>query len=368
MNHGSLFSGIGGFDLAAEWMGWNNVFQCEWEEFPRRVLKHHFPNTALHGDIRQFKAIDHHGRIDVLTGGFPCQPYSAAGKRLGKDDERHLWPEMLRIVRECAPRYVVGENVRGLVSWNGGLVFEEVCTDLEALGYSVQSFVIPACAVNAPHRRDRIWFVAHANGGDARPDQGTNGSEKREIRGQDTGDVLGTHGGDGDVADTERVRLEHGTESGNIQSVQREKESGGNPRANAVEANGAERVVADTDDASAKHTIPAGRNVLESSLGENGVVADTNGKFMRTRDGQGATERPTITQKPIESHGFPGEWEAFPSEPPVCGGNDGVPDGLDGITFSKWRRESIKGFGNAIVPQVALRIFRAIQQFENEHP
>lgn len=358
INHGSLFSGIGGFDLAAEWMGWNNVFQCEWEEFPRRVLKHHFPNTELHGDIKEFSATHHHGRIDVLTGGFPCQPYSAAGKRLGKNDERHLWPEMLRIVRECAPRYVVGENVRGLVSWNGGLVFDEVCSHLEALGYSVQSFIIPACAVNAPHRRDRIWFVANANGGDARPDQGTNGSQEREIRGQETGDVFGTHGRDGDVADTERVRLEHGTESGNLRSVQREKESGRNQRANAVEANGAERDVADTNDVPAKHTIQAGRDVLTSSLGENGVVADTDGAGGGQNHGQG---KPRFLDQARTG------WEGFPSEPPVCGGNDGIPDGLDGITFSKWRRESIKGFGNAIVPQVALRIFQAIQQFENEH-
>ena len=123
MNHASLFSGIGGFDLAAEWMGWNNVFNCEWEEFPRQVLKHHFPNAIKHGDITELDATAYAGRIDILTGGFPCQPYSAAGKRKGKDDERHLWPEMLRVIQECAPRYVVGENVFGLVNWNRGMVF-----------------------------------------------------------------------------------------------------------------------------------------------------------------------------------------------------------------------------------------------------
>jgi DNA (cytosine-5)-methyltransferase 1 len=163
MNHASLFSGIGGFDLAAEWMGWTNVFNCEWEEFPRQVLKHHFPNAKQYGDIRELRATAYAGRIDILTGGFPCQPYSLAGKRKGKEDERHLWPEMLRVIRECSPRYVVGENVRGLVGWNGGMVFEEVCSDLETQGYSVQPFVLPACGVGAPHRRDRIWFVAYAD-------------------------------------------------------------------------------------------------------------------------------------------------------------------------------------------------------------
>ena len=167
MTHGSLFSGIGGFDLAAEWSGWENLFNCEWEEFPRKVLKHHFPNAKQYGDIKEFDATDYNGRIDILSGGFPCQPFSVAGKRKGSEDERHLWPEMLRVIRECKPRWVVGENVRGLVSWSDGLVLEACYSDLEALGYSVQSFIIPACATNAPHRRDRVWIVAYQS--DNRP-------------------------------------------------------------------------------------------------------------------------------------------------------------------------------------------------------
>ena len=163
MTHASLFSGIGGFDLAAEWMGWTNLFNCEWEEFPRQVLKHHFPNAIQHGDIKELDATAYAGRVDILTGGFPCQPYSTAGKRLGKEDERHLWPEMLRVIRECSPRWIVGENVRGLVNWNGGMVFEEVCADLETAGYAVQPFVLPAAGVGAPHRRDRVWFIAYAH-------------------------------------------------------------------------------------------------------------------------------------------------------------------------------------------------------------
>jgi DNA (cytosine-5)-methyltransferase 1 len=161
MTHGSLFSGIGGFDLAAEWAGWENVFHCEYEPFAQKVLKHHFPNLKLYNDIRTFDATDYFGRIDILTGGFPCQPFSAAGKRKGTEDERHLWPEMLRIIREIQPRYVVGENVRGLVNWSGGLVFEQVCADLESEGYEVFPLLLPAAGVNAPHRRDRVWFVAY---------------------------------------------------------------------------------------------------------------------------------------------------------------------------------------------------------------
>ena len=163
MTHGSLFSGIGGFDLAAEWMGWHNLFHCEWNPFGQRVLNHYWPEAELFTDITKSNFTTYANRIDVLSGGFPCQPYSLAGKRLGKEDECHLWPEMLRAIREIRPRWVVGENVSGLVNWNGGLVFNEVQADLEAEGYEVQPYILPACGVNAPHRRDRVWFVAYSN-------------------------------------------------------------------------------------------------------------------------------------------------------------------------------------------------------------
>ena len=160
MRHGSLFSGIGGFDLAAEWMGWENIFHCEINAFGQKILKHYWPEAISYEDITKTDFTIHRGSIDIISGGFPCQPYSLAGKRKGKEDDRHLWPEMLRAIREVQPRWVVGENVLGLVNWNGGLVFHEVQTDLETQGYEVQPYVLPAAAVNAPHRRDRVWFVA----------------------------------------------------------------------------------------------------------------------------------------------------------------------------------------------------------------
>lgn len=119
MNHASLFSGIGGFDLAAEWAGWNNVFHCEWNPFGQKVLKYHFPNSISYNDITKTDFTIHKGSIDILTGGFPCQPYSTAGLRKGKADERHLFPEMLRAIKEIQPKWVIGENVRGLVNWGG---------------------------------------------------------------------------------------------------------------------------------------------------------------------------------------------------------------------------------------------------------
>lgn len=163
MTHASLFSGIGGFDLAAQWMGWKNLFSCEIAEFPRSKLKKHFPNTIHYEDIRETGFIPWRGAVDVLTGGFPCQPYSVSGLRLGKEDDRHLWPEMLRAIKEIRPRWVVGENVPGLLTWNRGMVFEEVQADLEAETYETIPFLLPAAGVGAPHRRDRIWFIAHAS-------------------------------------------------------------------------------------------------------------------------------------------------------------------------------------------------------------
>ena len=161
MTHGSLFSGIGGFDLAAEWMGWENKFHCEWNPFGQKVLKYYWPEAESFEDITKTDFTKYANTISVLTGGFPCQPYSLAGKRKGKEDDRHLWPEMLRAIREIKPRWVVGENVLGLVNWNGGLVFHEVQSDLESEGYEVFPYVLPACSINAPHRRNRVWFVAY---------------------------------------------------------------------------------------------------------------------------------------------------------------------------------------------------------------
>jgi DNA (cytosine-5)-methyltransferase 1 len=279
MNHGSLFSGIGGFDLAAEWMGWNNVFHCEWNPFGRKVLNHYWPNSISYEDITKTDFSIHTGNIDILTGGFPCQPYSMAGKRLGKDDERHLWPEMLRAIREISPRWVVGENVFGLVNWNGGMVFDEVQADLEAQGYEVQPFVLPACAVNAPHRRDRIFFVAY------------------------------------------------------------------------------------TESESSERMRPEQRKSSESEQGEFGGINSENVGYRNTSD----TNHRGRLQAKIQTRGqltSMQTWANFPTQSPICSRNDGLPSQLDGITFPKWRNESIKAYGNAIVPQVVYQIFKAISIFE----
>jgi DNA (cytosine-5)-methyltransferase 1 len=300
MNHGSLFSGIGGFDLAAHWMGWNNIFHCEWNEFGQKVLKYHFPKSISYGDIAKTDFTIHRGAIDLISGGFPCQPYSSAGKRLGKEDERHLWPEMCRAIGEIAPRWVVGENVRGLTNWNGGVVFDEVCADLENLGYQVAPYLIPACATNAPHKRERIWFVAYSESNGNRGElQRLEKKDVDEWKSKKYGENHNEFRNDGEEWNASNAKSEQGQRS-------------------------------------------------KFEFNEN--CKSKQGEFRGVN-------------RPIDDR--PNDWSEFPIEFPVCGRNDGIPAGLDGITFPKWRNESIKAYGNAICPQVALQIFKTIQEYEN---
>ncbi len=352
INHGSLFSGFGGFDLAAEWMGWNNVFHCEWMPFPRQILKYHFPNSISYEDITKTDFTIHRGTIDVLTGGFPCQPYSVAGKRLGKEDERHLWPEMLRAIREIEPRFVVGENVRGLVNWNGGMVFDEVQADLENAGYEVIPFIIPACAVGAPHRRDRVWFVAKntkCNGrlfGESEQERASNGQQRNTCSGGSNGICLSK----GFVAHANDTR--GGSRLGEISEWNNDAEScdpGSGIASNAL--NHRQRITIDQGSEGKVFSEPRKEGFKSHSFSLKSVEA---GRQSGQEHGQ---EKPGQFAKESLSN----YWQNFPTQSPICGGDDGLPTELDGITFSKWRNESIKGYGNAVVPQVVYQIFKAIQ-------
>jgi len=157
-----LFSGIGGFSLGLEGAGaFHTVAFCEREPFCQAVLRKHWPDTPIYDDVRTIPT-DRLGDIDLICGGFPCQPWSLAGQRAGAEDDRDLWPEMAALVEVLRPTWVVGENVRGFVNEPMGL--QRSLSDLESLGYEAAAFVVPACAVDAPHRRDRVWIVANANG------------------------------------------------------------------------------------------------------------------------------------------------------------------------------------------------------------
>ena len=297
MKHIGLFEGIGGFSLAARWIGWETIAWCEWNEFGQKVLKHHFPKANAHGDITKTDFTIYRGKCDILTGGFPCQPYSMAGKRKGKEDERHLWPEMLRAIREIQPRWIVGENVFGLVNWSRGLVFHEVQSEMEAEGYTVFPYVLPACAVNAPHRRDRVWFIAHSNSSGNNTTEGTT----KSIWKQSDKEQPGSRG--------------------------------------AMQING---------------------------LSNEQLIADTESRRLQEWDAEQLGE-PKQNQNDKQFSSIR-EWSNFPTEPPVYCRNDGLSYGLDTSTISvaKWRTESIKAYGNAIVPQVAYQIFKSIALMEVE--
>ena len=170
LTHLSLFSGIGGLDIAAEWAGFETVGQCEFADFPTKILEKHWPDVPRWRDIRTLTQEDFYARtglrtVDIISGGFPCQPFSVAGKQKGKGDDRYLWPEMLRVIRELRPRWVLGENVPGILRIAG----DDVCKDLEREGYDVGIFNFEAAAVGAPHRRERVFFVANRNNGQRQP-------------------------------------------------------------------------------------------------------------------------------------------------------------------------------------------------------
>lgn len=158
MNHLSLFSGIGGIDIAAEWAGMRTVAFVEQNKFCQQVLAKHWPGVPIYDDVRTVGAKDFAEAIHVISGGFPCQPFSTAGNRLGNEDDRALWPEFARLIQELRPAWVVGENVAGIIS----LALDDVLASLESLGYSARSFVVPACAVGARHRRERVFIVANS--------------------------------------------------------------------------------------------------------------------------------------------------------------------------------------------------------------
>ena len=315
MRHGSLFSGIGGFDLAAHWLGWKNIFNVEIDPFCRKVLKAHFPFAEQFTDIRKFQGRRYYGSIDIISGGFPCQPFSLAGQRRGGEDDRYLWPEMLRVINEVRPTWVVGENVAGILSLvqpgvpvdlaiqthfaeegqeiitEHEFIVETICQDIERIGYSLQPFLIPACGAGAPHLRNRVWFIAHSQSAHDRRVAGTMGEQ-----------------------DTAK-----------------------------------QKIIWPGIDRKAGSTVA---ECIDSNTDSQGLERAASKILPPTADGQS----PRIDPLPT--------WSGWPAQSPVCRRDDGVSQSLGNISFSTWRKESIRAFGNAIVPQVAFQIFLHIQEIE----
>ena len=321
LTHLSLFTGIGGIDIAAELAGIRTVGQCEWADYPTRVLESHWPDVPRWRDIRTLTKEDFIERtgleaVDIVSGGFPCQPFSMAGKRKGEGDQRYLWPEMLRVITELAPRWVVGENVSGILSLAGG--GRQVCEDLERAGYAVAVFSFEAAAVGAPHRRERVFFVGHAK--------------------------------DGILADTGREHTSRGDNAGEIQRASgaghaHESERADTPRATPFDTDGQRQQAGD------------------------GIQAGESG------EGQGLFV-PSIGRGQAKHGGI--------AESGLGGGPDGLPRGVDDVdrflrhrwadgwedglprvkARTPWLRERLTALGNAVVPQQIYPIFAAIADYE----
>lgn len=413
-------------------MGWENVFHCEWMEFPRKVLDYHFPNADSHIDICKTDFKKYANTIDVLTGGFPCQPFSLAGKRKGTDDERYLWGEMLRAIQEIKPRFVIAENVFGITNIDGGLVFQQVCLDLEAEGYEVQPFIIPACAKNAPHRRDRCWFIAtNTDRYGFIKGRGYDGISK-DVDGSNTSCEWSTNSKDIDGCSTNGVSKDQSTIGSRI-SQQANAEKNQTTASRRVcgldETNKCKGTICknwvtiDKSRALVQErqsrffaSINRGLGNNQASFGElanmglsidlsrinpmdwnatnsngngfnerncnNEINSSQGGEYalndieqistdskcigrteIRNDNGQFTQTQQTECGKQQFSRANSTQswWRDFPSQSPICSGDDGLPTKLDGIAFSKWRQESIKGYGNAIVPQIAHQLFQILE-------
>lgn len=457
--HGSLFSGIGGAEVAASLMGWNNVFHCEIQPFPRTILDYWFPNAESYEDITKTDFTKWRGKIDILTGGFPCQPFSLAGRRGGAEDDRYLWPQMLRAIREIQPTWIVGENVNGIITMVqpsqdtevgcGGNLFEEsytiraeqsftleeICQNLEHEGYSVQPIVIPACAVGAPHRRDRVWIIAYRNNnrfgngeseqehqqGSVNKAESCSNGAQREMEQyaadtycnrhhpQQTSERVKEEGGrihdeqskcrpttkrtDGlstiqrDVNNTECFRRDaESNDDGKSEEAQQAKcrqEQFG--RANCSQGGwregSAKPDVRGRDDGiqpnvdNTTHygggkkeiTDKPNSNANAEELLQDSITNPCSLGLGECKYGQAQRQGQKLADEGCD---WPNFWERFPTQSPICRGNDGFPFGVDDMSISipQWRKESIKAYGNAWVPQVAYEIFKAISLVEETEP
>lgn len=375
--HASLFSGIGGAELAASWLGWTNVFHCEIQEFQRKVLEYWFPNSISYEDITKTDFSEWRGHIDVLTGGFPCQPFSVAGKRNGAEDNRYLWGEMLRAIRQIQPTWVVGENVNGILSmvqpsketkmertddlFDENFIYrkeqkftiEVICEDLERTGYSVQPFVIPACAIGAPHRRDRVWIVAHRT---------------------DTGAEDLQQGGKNGVSQSFFAANTNNNRQRNRKDKQIFEQK----------CNRTTNIGKGCKDATSSNTQCFGEHKVDNKIQceqSNGERTDGKGMFRTSfntngkgwnalRYDDGYSEATQQAESQFGRADCPQSWWLdFPTQSPVYNRDDGLPFKVADLTLSlaKWRSKSIEALGNAWVPQVAFETFKAIDFYDKNN-
>ena len=369
-----LFSGLGGFSLGLERTGhFKTIAFCDNDKFSKLILDKHWKGIKIYDDVREitkekFKE-DGIEFPDIITGGFPCQPFSVAGKQKGTSDDRHLWPEMFRIIKAFKPRYVIGENVRGIVNIQDGVVFETVCTDLESEGYEVQPFIIPAAGVGAPHRRERVWIVAvredvgdtQHNGSSTneigrRNEEINGGTEKRENR---SFKFEGTSGReDNENMENPRRTLRSRGELGAADEDETRKENADQfKRSSSTSGSN----VADTESIESnvggleqRQRERSGQREVGGASGSTNV-ANTNTERLqgaeqfKTHTGETKTQFST-TQSSEAAGNY---WEFEPNVGRVAHGVSG-------------RVHRLKGLGNSIVPQIAEEIGYALIRAEHE--
>jgi len=331
-----LFSGIGGFSLAASWLGIETVAFVERDAFCQKVLKKHWPDIPIYSDIFDIKG-DEFGSVDLITGGFPCQPFSCAGTRKGSSDDRHLWPEMLRLIKHIKPEYILAENVPGLLTIEHGEVFADIITSLEDEDYEVQVCIVPASAVGAPHRRDRVWIACHAVSNTDRSSHGGEIGERigrREVKDSSQRDKVGNN-----IADTDcHVAISAG--DGLHTSEQ------GELRGHKYETSARQEDATET-----------GRPGL---LVRRQYAPDTSSERLQGRIETMRGQRSQSDDKLTNGRG--GEWSenwySVALRTCVRTLDDGLPRGLP--RPKGWRVNALKAVGNSIVPQVAYEILKSM--------
>ena len=314
LTHLSLFSGIGGLDLAAEMAGIETVGQCEWADYQTKVLEKHWPDVPRWRDIRTLTKESFYERtglrtVDIISGGFPCQPFSVAGYQRGKEDDRYLWPEMLRVIRELKPAWVLGENVPGIVN----LALDTVLSELEDAGYSAQAFIVPACGVDAPHKRERCAILAHS------------GEQRWNKRWYRCNQYFESNGEEGPDYRSRKKAVPTGERW--------QDESATSGMADGIRA--AVYTVDSDSDCERWKDRPCGSILLPEEVTE-------------ILQGGAVQEQSTRTARMHSA------WEDWPSEPDILRVVDGVPN----------RVERIKCLGNAVVPQQFYPFFEAIAKIE----
>lgn len=375
MTHLSLFTGIGGLDLAAEAAGFQTVGQCEWADFPTKVLEKHWPNVPRWRDIRTLTGGSFYEQtglrtVDLISGGFPCQPFSTAGKRRGREDDRYLWPEMLRVIEELRPRWIVGENVAGIIS----MALDTVLTELESQGYETRTLVFPACAVDAPHRRDRLAIIGYSHGNHASTVGAFQSGEDAE-----PGRVGISPTGGKAVAHTDSQRLQGSQQHGTPDSGGKEQ-----PHRPTCERR---KTLADAHRPERSQPIPNGNQARRGRPADCGIISDPDNRGKPLR-------RLAHLQEPKGPGGIRGDHpggtaehgsgERRTVEPGLGGGHDGLSAWMDGVragwadgtweagipriaTSVSDRVGRLKALGNAVVPAQFYPIFQAIADIERSY-